>query len=470
MRPVGEHSLVRRLGSYERLLTTILFLAVFLTCGLSPIQSDTWWQLRAGRDMVASGQVLLTDTYSHTASGAFWSNHEWFAEVVFYAVYSVGGLGLVTVFSAALIAAGWMFSWAMRQGPSRPAFIVFLCALVSSSGWWEPRPHAFSLLFIPMTVFLLERGRVIWLPLVFFIWAQCHGGVLLGLALVAVGLSAGVMIDRRTLLRAAVVLFTCALAMTATPLGIHFWTEIPRSLSRINQYTLDEWLRPGLTEAVLIPFWLIAAAYGVALAREARRLRHMAAGDAALHACALLLLLGALNAVRNVGPFLMLACPALTRLLLANSSSGIESPGRERTLPNLLLQGTAVASVAFILMTAYRDAWPRLEWNPVPQAAWAALNECPGNLYNRYDEGGMLLWFAPERKVFLDGRQDPFSPALVLEHIEMETGRRDYKATFARHDIGCAFLPVTSPVAAALKDSHWMPVHQSAEWVVLRRP
>ena len=151
---------MRWLGSYDRLLTTVLCLAIFLTCSLSPIQSDTWWQLRAGHDMFASRQVLLTDTYSHTASGAFWSNHEWLAEVVFYALYSIGGLGLLTIFSAGLIAAGWMVSWSMRRGPARPAFILFLCALVSSSGWWEPRPHAFSLLFIPMTVFLVERNRV----------------------------------------------------------------------------------------------------------------------------------------------------------------------------------------------------------------------------------------------------------------------------------------------------------------------
>ena len=128
-----------------------------------------------------------------------------------------------------------------------------------------------------------------------------------------------------------------------------------------------------------------------------------------------------------------------------------------------------MASVAFILMTAYRDAWPRLKWNPVPQAAWAALNECPGNLYNRYDEGGMLLWFAPERKVFLDGRQDPFPPALVLEHIEMETGKRDYRETFSRHDIRCAFLPVSSPVAVQLPRDQWTALYQDSEWVVLRK-
>ncbi len=32
--------------------------------------------LRAGRDMWASGRVLLTDVYSHTSYGAFWLNHD----------------------------------------------------------------------------------------------------------------------------------------------------------------------------------------------------------------------------------------------------------------------------------------------------------------------------------------------------------------------------------------------------------
>ena len=79
-----------RLGSYENFLAGLLLLAVFLTCGLTPVQSDTWWQLRAGADMWTSRQVLLTDTFSHTANGAFWVNHEWLAEVIFYGAYRLG--------------------------------------------------------------------------------------------------------------------------------------------------------------------------------------------------------------------------------------------------------------------------------------------------------------------------------------------------------------------------------------------
>ena len=79
----------------------------------------------------------------------------------------------------------------------------------------------------------------------------------------------------------------------------------------------------------------------------------------------------------------------------------------------------------------------------------------------------MLLWFAPERKVFLDGRQDPFPTELVLEHIEMETGRGDYRETFARHDIRCAFLPVGSPVAARLSTAGWTSLYRDSQWAVL---
>ena len=99
-----------RIGTYDHLLTALLLLIIFLTCGLTPMQSDTWWQLRAGKDMWLSRSVLLHDVYSHTASGAFWLNHEWLAEVIFFGLYSRGGLAMVTVFCAALISAGWMFT------------------------------------------------------------------------------------------------------------------------------------------------------------------------------------------------------------------------------------------------------------------------------------------------------------------------------------------------------------------------
>lgn len=460
---------LREDASASKVLGLVLLLAVFLTASLSPFQGDTWWQLRAGSDMWASRSVMLSDVYSHTAYGASWVNHEWFAEVVFYGLYHFGGLPLLCLFAAALITGGWTLTWSLTRGELMPAFLLTFVALAACSGWWEARPHAFSLLFIPATVFLVYKGELRPLPLLFLAWANTHGGVLLGFVVLAAGITARTLVDRAHWRQFSIVLLACALAMSLTPLGLHFWIEIPRSLGRIRLYTLDEWSRTEFSDLSVLPFWGIAALYVFKLWEHRHRWRNVSASEAALHGSTLLLLPAAVAAVRNVGPFLMVAVPALTHLWAFETrpdrQGRVSSP---RAAPLLVIVMLAAVAVAATLGVAYTQRWERLRWDPVPAAALRALRDCPDNLYNRYDEGGMLLWFAPARRVFLDGRQDPFPSQLVLEHIEMETGRRDYRATFERYGIRCAFLPVVSPVGEQLITEGWTTLYGDDRWRVLR--
>lgn len=457
-----------RAGSwtFDRLLTSLVFLAIAIACGLTPMQTDTWWQLRAGQDIWHAHSVVLRDVYSHTAYGAFWPNHEWLAEAIFYALYRAGGLAVLTLFAAALIVGGWAVSWRLATGAIRERFLWVALALIPSSLWWEPRPHAFSLLFIITTVALIARRRLWWLPPVFLVWANCHGGVLLGFVVLGAGLGAQTLLAPRGWRRAVLVFLVCMAAATITPLGLSFWSEIPKSLARIHLYPLDEWRRPGLTDLRMLPFWIIAAAFGYGLARNWRRLSRATPQEAALYACALALLPMAVSAIRNVGPFLMIACPAVTYLIRMRKAPAV-APA-ERPLLNLAIAATAAIAVAATLAWAYTNRIPRLRWAPVPAGALAALSQCPDNLYNRYDEGGFLLWFAQGRRVFMDGRQDPFPPALVLEHIRMETGTGDFREVFARHGIHCAYLPVTSPTAAQLTTAGWTTLYRDQAWTVLK--
>ena len=453
--------------TFDRLLAALVFLAIALACGLTPMQTDTWWQLRAGRDMWLSRSVLLTDVYSHTAYGTFWPNHEWLAEVVFYGLFKAGGLPLLTLFATGLIVGGWILSWRLAKGPVRDRFIWVGLSLMPASLWWEPRPHAFSLLFIPATVFLIARRRVWWLPLVFVIWANAHGGVLLGFVLLGAGLGAQVLLAPNTWRQSVLVFLACMLAATATPLGLSFWSEIPKSLARIHLYPLDEWRRPRLTDIRVLPFWIMAATFCYGLVRNRQRLRRLPPDEATVYACALVLLPMAVSAIRNVGPFLMIAAPALTSLIPIrrrfDSAAQVERPRL-----NAAVMAIAALTVVATLAWAYVNRIPKLRWAPVPPGALAALRECPDNLYNRYDEGGYLLWFAPDRKVFMDGRQDPFPPALVLEHIQMETVTGDFRGVFPRHNIHCAYLPTVSPTAAQLTAAGWTTLYRDAAWVVLR--
>jgi hypothetical protein len=452
--------------TFDRLLMAWLFLVIIVACGLTPMQGDTWWQLRAGRDMWLSGRVLLTDVYSHTAYGNFWLNHEWLAEVLYYGVYRVGGLPGVTLFAAALIAGGWAMTWRLAGGATRWKFAWMLPALLPASLWWEPRPHAFSLLFLPTAVFVVAHRRYSWLPLIFIVWANCHGGVLLGLVVVAAGLGIQALMAPRSWWKPALTVAACAVAMTATPLGLSFWTEIPNSLARIHLYPLDEWRRTPLTDPHVLPFWILASTFCAAIFVRRRNLLRASTHELTVYTCSAVLLPMAIMSIRNVGPFLMIAVPALTLLI------GVPRLAQPRRRPeryglNLAMVMFGVAAVASTLTFAYRNKIPRLRWNPIPAPALAALQLCPDNLYNRYDEGGSLLWFLPERRVFLDGRQDPFSPELVLEHIGMETQGDDHRGVFARHNIRCAYLPTESPTVTRLDDAGWSSLYRGAHWVVL---
>ena len=127
----------------------------------------------------------------------------------------------------------------------------------------------------------------------------------------------------------------------------------------------------------------------------------------------------------------------------------------------------AVASALVFSTVAYAYAKRinHLRWTPLPEASLASLRACRGNLYNRYDEGGYLIWFAPEHKVFLDGRQDPYPVDLVKEHVIVErTG--DFEPVFQRYDIHCAYVPADSPVSLRLVRGGWTPLFRDARWAV----
>jgi hypothetical protein len=446
---------------------------VTIAGALSPMQSDTWWHLRAGADIVGSHKIALTDSYSHTAFGLAWPNHEWLSQVALYAAYRVGGLPLVTLLSAACIVVAWLLVWRQCEGPATQRLVIVGFFLIPASAHWSPRPQAFSILLFALAVTLIVAERNWWLPLLFLCWANLHGAVVLGLVVTAAAFVAVIVADRHGWRQYALVLFACTIATTLTPLGISFWTEIPSSLARIRQYPINEWRAPAITELTLVPFWIAAVAvvlgslvcWRMLLANGNRRVRIFCA-------CALALVVPAATAVRNIGLFLMCAAPAICGLIEISRSRDRTSPQRVQT-QHLWINAAVVCAAATIVVgtiaTAYRQRIPRLRWTPLPANSLQALDQCPGNLYNRYDEGGYLIWFAPGRRVFLDGRQDPYPPSLIHDQLRIE-GSGDYASTFQRFQVHCAYLPVSSPVSRRLVTAGWATLYRDPEWIVLADP
>jgi hypothetical protein len=184
--------------------------------------------------------------------------------------------------------------------------------------------------------------------------------------------------------------------------------------------------------------------------------------------------------LRNSAPFILLATPAATRLLgadvrlpapLARWFAGRPRPA-DADKPRLNLAVLAVAAAAAVAVVATQLASPpaRLGWTPISDGALAATRACSGPLYNQYGDGGTLIWFVPEKPVFVDGRQDPFALEFLLDVVEIEGGRKPYRPLFDRFGVRCAFLPRDSGTADQLVKEGWSTRFRDDRWAVLEAP
>jgi hypothetical protein len=451
--------------TFQRFATVLLFLAIATAACLMPAQSDTFWQLRAGQEMAASGSVMLHDAFTHSVRGGFWPNHEWLSEVLFYGLWRVGGMPALTAFAASMALLAWVLVWRVMTGPALWRGALILLVLIPSAKLWSVRPQVISLALLATLLVLVTRERWRLVPMLFVAWANLHGGVMLGVIALTGALAAHVAVARSQWKSAALVLASSVAAVCLTPLGVTIWVEVPHMLSRLRSYGVAEWRAVDAADPFNIPFFIVAAALA---ACACRRWHHLDRSQAALLGAAAALFAPALESDRNVAPFLIAAVAALSRMApeIASRLERFESSVRHPR--HIVLAMAATAGCLALVARTWTCPPERMNWSPLPADVAAAVERCQGNLYNQYDNGGYLIWFAPRKPVFIDSRQDPFPPELVLAHRSVEmTG--NFRALFDRFDVGCAALPPRSRTAEALLKNGWIPSVRDVDWVVLSR-
>ena len=459
-----------KLFDRDRFPLTILVAALGLTACLMPAQSDTWWHLRAGEEIWRSGQVALQDHFTHTVSGQPWPDHEWLTQVLFYATYAAGGMPLLTLLCAAAVMMAWLIVLSLTPGPA-----LFRVALVGggaalSSAAWSLRPQVFTMALFAATLWTLLRRRYLWsLPLLFLMWANLHGAVALGGVLIVAATLASFPIGDGHYKQLIAVGILCFVATLLTPLGLSLWLEMPDMIQRIDAYGIQEWRAIGFATWSEWAFW--AAGGSVAALAVTRRRALQSAETLTAVLSALILFAMATKSARQATPFFLCAVPAIAALIdFRRHEDRAESHARPASLVTNAVFGAVCSIAAIVFVTfAWRTALPRLGWTPVPAGVVAATGNCRGNLYNRYDDGGALLWFMKPRKIFIDGRQDPFPVELVLKHMEVERSG-DYGQLFEQYQIGCALTHKGLPLAARLQRDGWREERAGGTWIVYSRP
>jgi hypothetical protein len=403
------------------------------------------------------------ERWSFTARGHAWPDHEWLSEVLFYAVHRVGGMPLLTAMVATAATATYALVWRLMPGPVlRRAALVF-ATLPATLIVASLRPQVFSLLLLMVTVTLIVRERFGWLPVIFLLWANLHGAVVVGgVVVVAVFVVAAVW-ERRCVRTLALATGLSALATLMTPIG-------PRIVDLVfgmsGEADITEWAPAWRTmpAGAVLAGVAIAAALALVAIRRSRQLRW---GDRVLASAAVALLPLAVRYSRLIPMFVVVALP----LVAAGWEAWRPAPSRpaDRTLVHTaLLVILGVATAAWVGV-AWLSADPALAWQPISPAVARAVRTCPGPVYEQFADGADLEWFVQGVPVFVDSRVDPYPPPFLRREIAAEaTG--DYRATFERWDIRCALVAPTSATAHRLRADGWTADYADGDWLVLQPP
>lgn len=475
-------------------VAVVALVLVFILAARAPVDSDMWWHLRAGQITLAGLRPMLVDTLSFTRAGAPWINHSWLSEALMFLVYQAGGflgLGLGMALLATL-SMGLVY-YQSSGAPLLKAFLLILGSSVAAVVW-SPRPQLVSLVLLAIVSTLLfqfkwkQTDHLIWLPLVFCLWGNLHGGYALGFLLIgAVGL--GEMVSLLTGLRTKVTLSwakigrlamwsaVSALALLINPNGLDIW-KIPFQTVEVSalQQLVQEWASPDFHELFQQPFlWLLFAL----LAAAGLSRRRMDLADLAP-----VILFGVMGLVarRNFGPFAIVAVPVLSRSLAAalhpehEVEAGInaqasEPKHRPRWQRRLNLGIVAVLALAAFLKLFIVTYPATIEsavqgTEPVGALAWLESHASSGRILNEYNWGGYLEWAAPQFKLYVDGRTDLFGDSLLNQWLADMTAAKGWEQDVKTWQIDYILIDPQRPLAQAASLAGWKMLYQDDQAVL----
>lgn len=466
-------------------MIALAVLAAALPYALKPrADNDLWWHVRSGELIVAERGLPASDPFSFTtAQDAAWVNHEWLADVLLASVYAAGGdsgLTLLRIFLLlATIGALGIALWDRFPQP-----LLVLTALLATGPllriFITLRPHSFTYLFTLLFVLILERSarrpRLLWsLPPLMALWANLHGGFLVGLVVLTVALGCRWWMagpDRRTL---ALVFGLTLLAPTLNPRGLALFPYLARELGA-NHSLILEWrgiwqfaeYRPHFLLLTLLPVLALVASRSW---RPAMPIVLFALSVVATcrHARFLVLL-------TIFASLVTFAClPSLSRRIERAGPSGLLA---RLSAPRWALAVYAVPVVAAVLQLGvdYRIKGLRLEVDPlrVPVLACEFLerHELGPNLLLKLDWGGYAIWHLfPRYKVSSDGRNLTVYSEEFVDHQLQAYDRGDLAALLGGLDVDTILIENDGPSYRGLRtDSSWTQVYEDRLAAVFVRP
>ena len=473
----------RTASSFPALMVALLVGTVFYLCRDRIADPDLWWHLRNAQFFFTNYKFPDVDTFSLTAAGSPWINHEWLSEIFYYTAFNALGLQgiffLCTFVLALIVTAVFLLSLREAKDPFATAIAAF-CGSVLATVGFGPRTQSFGWLcllgvYAIMLGFRATRSAPLWLvPVLFAVWINCHGSWIIGLTIYGIFVGAGLIkrdigrlaadpwsaTDLKKLIAAGV---ASVAALFVNPFGyrlvLYPFDMIFRQ--KLNIGHVEEWASVNFNDP---RGTLVAAALAVVFAIAIIGRKRWRIDDALLTA---FVLYCGLSHMR----FLLLAGIVLPPIIsphLGKISS--YDPKRERRLLNSILLTLVLGACILGFPSVQKLREEQSKFFPIRAIDFLRANPQHGHMFNAYDWGGYLEWSLPQLPTFIDSRTDIFEYNGTLKDYLNITEIMNSDELLARHQISYILYPSDTPLAYFLsKDVHWERIYQDNQAVVYRR-
>lgn len=478
-------------------------------CGLLafPLSDyDYFWHLRTGHLILESGTIPTTDPFSFTAAGRPWAVQGWLFDAAMAWIHdALGDTGVRAFFVAWLLA-----TWAVVHATVRlfvvdtsRALAITLVSAAGASMYFVARPFVATFLGFALTLFLLmkhrETGQRAWLlaiPPTMAAWVNLHFGFVTGLALIALAGAADfasrhMPIDGASCAKGRLSPALCVALLGASvaalglnPLG-YAALGTTLDMTRTNAASMVvEWHSPDFS---LPGGQAFLAMLGVAVV--ARVLSRRAADwiDLALLGA---MAAAALHSMRHMPLAAIAMAPVMARAFAGWAPLPWENRWLARLPARLRERGgkelgdgvhalnwglCAVVGLALLAASPLVRAWRDTRVAaivPVDAARFIEAHELRGRIFNDYAAGGYLIHrLHPARRVFVDGRYNPYVPDVIDDFLRVTSLAGDWLAILDRHriDVVLATVPAQGFAQALIASSRFRLVYADPYYGVLIR-
>jgi len=484
----------------------LLLLIIIGNFALQPLtEPDFGWHLRTGLDVLHQGLPLSElDPYSHTMPDWAWVEHAWLSDVLVAGIYSVfGGLGVILFFAAVTMSA-WLLGAAVASRGATYSRLACAFSLWVALPYLGARTQLITIFGIALLSWMLKRwqdGKTSvrwWIPPLFLLWANLHGGFVAGLlvlGLVLVTTMTARWLSTRRILSGrwderhfskddlkwlAVLAVVSAVITLVNPYGWRLHAEIFGSLSnRFMLETLQEWQPLSMTGLAGRRYVLYLVVLGLGMVfwyRKVEPVQWVIGG---------VFLAFSFRHMRNIPFFLIVSLPFCVDVMAGAS----ERISRRWPVSGATVKRAGFAAVVLtaatlwwlgsehvvrvVLSGAHPAEFFRTTSYPIEAVEWirAHRDQAGERLYNDYAYGGFLLWWLPDTKIFIDGRmpawqrdeRDIFRDYLALSRAEPDL------TVLTKYAVDWALVKRQTPLEEWLsRDAAWSRVYGDDKAVIYR--